>query len=321
MRWGLVGTGTHAAQRIAPALAGTRGERLHGVVGSSPEKAKALADLLGATAYPSLDALLDDGAVEAVFIATPNDQHRDQTVQSAAAGKHVLVEKPMALTEDECRTMIEACERAGVALGVGFQQRHAPVHRELRRLVAAGELGDIVLLRAEWHTAYPPWANWRADPARAGSDILAAVGVHVFDLLDHLVGAEAVEVASIVDIAPETGLDQTLAAVLRYGTGAIGTATITRRARTAVNSVWVLGTRGAATGVGTLGMNPTGRLETVVDGVAETQELPVVDLYAAQFEAFAAAVSRGEPPSASGLDGLRSVALTRRLLDGKLRRD
>ncbi|MFI5011802.1 MAG: Gfo/Idh/MocA family protein [Hyphomicrobiales bacterium] len=315
MRWGLIGTGVHAEQKIAPALAMTPAERLHGAVGSSEPKTKAFAARMGGCiAYPSLDAMLADDAVEAVFISTPNDQHRGETERAAAAGKHVLVEKPMALSAPDCDSMIAACEKAGVKLGVGFQQRHAPVHQELRRLVVSGALGDIVLVRGEWHTSYKPWSNWRADAKRAGSDILAAVGVHVFDLLGYLLDAGVAETASLVDISPETGLDATLAAALRYAGGAMGTVTITRRARAAVNSVFVLGTRGSATGVGTLGMNPTGRLETVIDGKPKEHSFPVVDLYAAQFEAFAAALKAGAEPSASGRDGRNSVALAERLL-------
>jgi 1,5-anhydro-D-fructose reductase (1,5-anhydro-D-mannitol-forming) len=315
MRWGLIGTGVHAEQKIAPALGILANEQLHGVVGSAPEKAAAFATRFpGSVAYPSLDAMLADKAIDAVFVLTPNDQHREQTEKAAAAGKHVLVEKPMALTAADCDAMIAACRRAGVALGLGFQQRHAPVHRELRRLVSSGALGDIVLVRGEWHTAYKAWTNWRADPKRGGSDILNAVGVHVFDLLSYLVASEVSEVTSLVDIASDSHLDQTVAAALRYRNGGIGTVTITRRARAVANSVFVLGTRGQATGIGTLGMAPTGRLETVIDGKAQEQSFPVVDLYAAQFEAFADAVRRGEEPSASGRDGLASVALTDRLL-------
>jgi 1,5-anhydro-D-fructose reductase (1,5-anhydro-D-mannitol-forming) len=316
MRWGLIGTGVHAAQKIAPALAAAPGESLQGVVGSAPAKAKAFADAHGGIAYPSLTALLADKAVDAVFIVTPNDRHRDDTLQAAAAGKHVLVEKPMALTRGDCEAMIEACARAGVALGVGFQQRHAPVHRELRRLIAEGALGDIVLVRGEWHTAYPAWRNWRSDAGRAGSDILGAVGVHVFDLIGYLVGSAVRDVASLVDIGADTGLDQTLAAALRYENGAMGAVTITRRARSAANGVFVLGTKGQATGVGTLGMTPTGRLETVIEGRLEERILPVVDLYAAQFEAFSAAAGKGETPSAGGHDGLESAVLAERLLAG-----
>jgi 1,5-anhydro-D-fructose reductase (1,5-anhydro-D-mannitol-forming) len=313
MRWGLLGTGLHARSRIAPALAACAHDSLYGVAGSTPAKAAAFsAEFPGCVAYDSLAAMLADPAIEAVFISTPNDQHRAQAEQIAAAGRHVLVEKPMALEEADCRAMIEACGRAGVRLGVGFQQRLHPVHREIRRLIEAGELGEVVLLRAEWHTAYPPWTNWRASAARAGSDVLAAVGVHALDLLCWFGGAEVGEIAGIVDISAVSGLDQTLAATLRFANGAIGLISMTRRARAPKNGIWVWGSAGMVGAPSSLGMAPTGVLVRGSGAEQRESALPMPDLYAAQFEAFAA--PDGVPAYATGEDGLRSVALSRRLL-------
>jgi 1,5-anhydro-D-fructose reductase (1,5-anhydro-D-mannitol-forming) len=315
MRWGIVGTGMHASQRIAPALAASATERLHGVAGSSEAKAREFAQRLGAgQAYPSLEAMLGDRAIEAVFIATPNDRHRRQVELAAAAGKHVLVEKPMALDEADCRAMIAACARAKVKLGLGFHLRHHPVHREIRRLIDAGELGEVVLVRGEWHTAYGPWQNWRADVRRAGSDVTGAVAVHVLDLMGWFAGAEVRDVAALVDRSKETGLDQTIACALGYANGVMGTASATRRAAWPLNSVQVWGTRGAAGGIGTVGANLPGKLRRTSGAGVEERVLPMVDLFAAQFEAFARAVQRDEEPDASGADGLRSTALASRIL-------
>ncbi|MDN5929261.1 MAG: Gfo/Idh/MocA family oxidoreductase, partial [Hyphomicrobiales bacterium] len=184
-------------------------------------------------------------------------------------------------------------------------------------LIRDGVLGEIVLVRGEWHTAYPAWKNWRADPARSGSDVLGAVGVHVFDLLNYLLEADAESIEARVNRDPRSGLDSTIAAVIGYDNGTTGAVTITNRARSLVNSVHVLGTKGSAVGVGTLGMAPTGRLDLVIDGKEERRELPVVDLSAVQFEAFSRACATGETPNASGTDGLNSIALTRRILVAK----
>lgn len=315
MRWGIVGAGLHAEQRIVPALAKTKAERLHGVVGSSEAAATAFSQRVGAPrVYVSIEALAGDPAIDAVFITTPNDQHRRQTEVAAAAGKHVLVEKPMALSEADCQAMIDAARKAGVRLGVGFQARHHPVHRAIRELVAAGELGDVVLVRGEWHSSYGPWKNWRADPKRAGSDVLGAIGVHVLDLMCWLAGAEVRDVSALVDRSPETGQDQTVACTLAFANGAIGTATFTRRSMWPLNSIHVWGTKGTASGVGTLGMSPSGLLRRTTGPQVADTTLAVPDLYAAQFEAFAEAVARGAEPSASGFDGLRSAQLAERIL-------
>jgi 1,5-anhydro-D-fructose reductase (1,5-anhydro-D-mannitol-forming) len=314
MRWGLIGTGRHADQKIAPALTGHETEQLYGVAASALDKAATFAKRHHCRAYPSQDSMMTDPAIDAIFICTPNDLHRAQTEAAAAAGKHVLVEKPMALAEADCEAMIRSCENGGVKLGVGFQLRHHPVHVALRKMIASGELGEIVIVRGEWHTEYGPWTNWRADQNRAGSDILAAVGVHVVDLLNYLVGADIDDVVSLVDISRKTRLDQTIAGAFRWMNGAIGTMTVTRRARARTNNVSILGTKGSAVGIGTLGMNPAGLFETTVNGHPTRRSLLVPDLYAEQFKAFAHAVARNEEPNASGIDGLRSVKLAHRLL-------
>jgi 1,5-anhydro-D-fructose reductase (1,5-anhydro-D-mannitol-forming) len=316
MRWGLIGTGAHASQVIAPALAATKGQALAGALGSSPDKSAAFAGTFGGRAYASLDELLADRECDAVFISTPNDQHRSQTEAAAAAGKHVLVEKPMALSPSDCRAMIDACKAAGVTLGLGFQRRLHPVAREVKRLIDEGALGEIVMMQAEYHTAYAPWSNWRADRSQAGSDILAAVGVHLYDLLCWFDSSPVADVSAIVDVSPETGLDQTIAASLRFARGAMAATSITRRGRAQFNGVWVYGTRGMAGGPAVLGANCNGRFAVRLGDTYEERDLGMPDLFVGQFEAFAEAVRTGGTPMATGEDGLRSVELSERILAG-----
>lgn len=317
MRWGFIGTGQHAEQVVAPALANAAGQHFAGALGSSLAKGRAFTDKFGGTAYGDLDAMLADPGVDAVFISTPNHLHRDQTLRAAAAGKHVLVEKPMALSAADCEAMIGACSRAGVTLGIGFQRRLHPVAQEVKRLIDAGEIGDIVAMHATFHTSYPAWTNWRGDAARAGSDILAAVGVHLFDLLCWLAGGEPTDVASLVDVSDETGLDQTIAASLRFGGGTMASATITRRARAQFNGLWVHGTRGMAGGPAVLGANSNGTFASRIGDRNAESVFPMPDLFVLQFDAFARAALEGGTPAASGEDGLISVRLSERILEGR----
>ncbi|MBI3373313.1 MAG: Gfo/Idh/MocA family oxidoreductase [Betaproteobacteria bacterium] len=315
MRWGMVGTGLHAEQRLAPALAQSNTEVLRGVVGSSEAKARTFVQRIGAgRAYADLAALAADPEIDTVMITSPNDLHCRQTEIAAAAGKHVLVEKPMALAESDCNAMIEACRKAGVALGLGFQLRQHPVHREIHRLIRSGELGDVVMVRGEWHSAYGPWKNWRAAPARAGSDVIGAIAVHVLDLLCWFAGAEVRDVAALVDVALDTGQDQTIACSIAFANGAMGMASATRRSAWPLNSVQVWGTRGTAGGIGTVGMAPAGILRRTRGTDIEETELPPGNLYREQFESFARAAARGASPDATGEDGLRSTALVNRIL-------
>jgi 1,5-anhydro-D-fructose reductase (1,5-anhydro-D-mannitol-forming) len=315
MKWGIVGAGAHAANNVAPGLANSRDNQLAGILGSSIEKSMAFAGAYpDARAYQSYEEMLSDRAIEAVFVTTPNDLHCIHTKMAAAAGKHVLVEKPMALNAGECQSMIDACAEAGISLGVGFHLRHHPVHIELKRMIEAGELGELVLVCSQWHTRYDAWTNWRADAERAGSDVLSAVGVHVLDLMGYLVGSDVDDVKSVVCNGADTGRDTTIAAALLFQSGVAGTATMTRRSPTPANGIWVFGTRGMAGSPSSLGMGSNGRMTVAIDGKNAESVLPMPDLFGAQFDAFSQAVDAGRMPSASGAVGLASVKLSNRIL-------
>ncbi len=315
MKWGIVGAGAHAAKNIVTGLNNSRDNQLAGVLGSSPEKSTAFAEACtGCRAFSSYQEMLADDIIDGMFVTTPNDLHCDQVKSAAAAGKHVLVEKPMALSVNECQAMIDACTQAGVSLGVGFHMRHHPVHRELKRLITTGALGDLVIVQAAWHTRYGAWSNWRADAKRSGSDVLASVGVHVFDLMGYLAGSTVEITKSIVRNGVDTGRDATLAAALQYENGVVGAATITRHCPSPSNGIWLYGTRGMAGGPSSLGMASNGQMVVAIDGDRTEIDLPMVDLFAAQFDAFSSACKSGAVPNASGLDGLVSVALSNQLV-------
>lgn len=315
MRWGLIGAGRHVQNQIVSALSGSRTEQIAGLVASTPARSAEVAGQLGIKAYPDIDTLLADDAVDAVYISTPNNQHRAHVEMAARSGKHVIVEKPMALNEADCLAMISACDGAGVSLGLGFQLRHHPVHQRMRRMVEAGELGEPVIVHAEWHVAYAPWRNWRGDPSVAGADVFAAIGVHVLDLMSYLTGREVSGAVSVVDRSAETDLDQTVAWILRFEGGCIGSASVTRRSAAPANSVTIHGTEGTASGIGSVGVATQSRLvRSRPGGPIEEVTVEPRNPYTEQFEAFTLAVSEGRAVTASGLDGLRSVRLTEQIL-------
>src|SRR2546427_7811513 len=149
--WAIITTGLHADVKIAPALHATPDAELVAVYSRDQGRAEAFAQKHGAkAAYSDLEALLRDSRVEAVFIASPNALHATQTLAAARAGKHVLVEKPMATTLDDAVAMVRACRDARVKLGVGYHLRQHPRQRAAQRLIAQGVLGTIALAQAQW---------------------------------------------------------------------------------------------------------------------------------------------------------------------------
>src|SRR5579859_7980116 len=147
--WGLIGLGKIAQVRIAPAFARSPTEHLVAVAGRDPARTAAFAAQHSA-APQTIAGLLADPTITAVYIAAANDLHAEYTLAAAAAGKHVLCEKPLARTAEEAEAMIVACRAAGVSLGTAFMMRFHPVHQAIRDLIAAGTLGKLLQARVQF---------------------------------------------------------------------------------------------------------------------------------------------------------------------------
>ena len=144
--WAIIGTGMHADTKIAPAIHTAQGSELVAVYSRDRGRAEQFGlKHESKAAYDSVEDLLKDSRVDAVFVASPNFLHASHTRQSARAGKHVLAEKPMATTVEDALAMVRECRDNGVKLGTGFELRHHPGHLLARDLISSGTLGRVGL--------------------------------------------------------------------------------------------------------------------------------------------------------------------------------
>lgn len=304
----IVGTGRFAAVRIAPALARASGCAAVAVVSRDRARAEAFAAEHGIpAAYDRLEDALADPRVDALWVATPHALHRAAVEAAAAARKHVLCEKPLATTVEDARAMVYACRQAGVALGTGFHLRHHPLHREVRRLIAAGALGEVLSLDGEWSLETPGTAGpeWRRDPAMSGGGVGTGLAVHVIDLMRFVLDDEVATVTAFTDTEQEPhAVEQRLVAALRFRRGTCAVLRCLRPAFHPANDLVVQGTRGRLATRASIDELARGRLEA--DGAdPELTGVPAgTDLYALEAQAFAQAALSGEEPNASGWDGL-----------------
>jgi 1,5-anhydro-D-fructose reductase (1,5-anhydro-D-mannitol-forming) len=314
----MVGLGSIAG-RVAPAIALAEDAELLAVCSRDPEKAAQFARSHGAVrSYSSYDAFLGDPELEAVYIATPNVLHPSQTLVALYAGKHVLVEKPMALTVKEAQQMVEVASRLDRRLGVGFHLRHHPVHRELRRSLAAGEVEEIAYLQALWgsDSIQFPRHLWQMDPRMAGSGSIMGLGVHLIDLLRWLAGREIVEVTAFADgPTDQFPVEFLTMSLLRFDNGLLGQFTSSRRLPNGANSVTVYGTDGRYDGQATLSVETTGQLCLTRGCETTVKQLPLRNAFALEIEAFCRAIREGVAFEASGEDGVRSVDVTVAVLE------
>jgi 1,5-anhydro-D-fructose reductase (1,5-anhydro-D-mannitol-forming) len=142
VRWGLIGASTVAREWMIDAIRAQPDGEVVALASSNAERgARFAAEMAIPHSYSSVDALLADGAVDAVYISTTNELHDAQTLAAAAAGKHVLCERPLALTLADAGAMVEACARAGVILGTNYHLRNAATHRAMRAAIQSGQIG------------------------------------------------------------------------------------------------------------------------------------------------------------------------------------
>ncbi len=328
--WGFVGTGRHPDTKVALAMGSVDGARLVAAYSRDIDRAEAFSARHGVSAaYDSVDALLQDSRVDAVFISTPNSLHSEHTIAAAQAGKHVLVEKPMAVSVLEAQEMVEACRRAGVVLGVAFQLRTHPAHQEMRRLVQDGTLGVIPMVQAQWGTravrgvvevpARTGLSSWWENPELiGGASTMMGTGVHAIDLLHYILDKPVVEVAAISDgHSDERPLEQAAVLSLRFQDGTIGTMCCGRRMPDSRNDAVVYGTSGRAIASDSLWEALRGGLEVVSDTINLTRSYDPdpLGLFRLQTQAFQSAVEDGGEPPATGVDGLRVVQVTSAMIE------
>jgi 1,5-anhydro-D-fructose reductase (1,5-anhydro-D-mannitol-forming) len=183
--WALMGTGWFADDACAGAIKRARGARLLGALGSSQEKSREFAARHGlAKSYGSIDELAADGEVDAVWITTPNNLHVVHATRLAKAGKHVLVEKPLATTFADAQGLEWAARQSGRIVRVGYHHRFRPIHSEMRNRILAGRIGGVCLYRIHFFVNIGGLPSaWRRRSVSSGGWAINDVGTHLIDLM------------------------------------------------------------------------------------------------------------------------------------------
>ena len=189
------------------------------------DKAQRFAAEHGIRLLPNYDAVLADPDIDAVVLATPHQQHTDQIVAAARAGKHVFSEKPMGLDRESAQRAAQACAEAGVTLGVGYNWRYQPALQRIRAMIDDGTLGRILHVEGNFcgPSAYRfPRGHWRHDRDECPAGGMTGRGVHVIDAMIHLVGPIDTVTAQSLRLAQDFGMDDTTSMLLRFRNGATG---------------------------------------------------------------------------------------------------
>lgn len=306
IRWGIIGCGDVARRRVAAAIQADPGSELRAVCRRNQ---KALDDFCTDFNVPigTTDAnqLINSSDLDALYIATPVYLHCQQTIESAVAGKHVLVEKPMAMSVEECEAMIQACRKKGVKLGVAYYRRFYPVVQRMIGLIAEGAIGTVLSVSAVTCNSFQMDESddgyWRVVPEEGGGGALMDIGSHRIDLLQHIAGAVA-DVHGFCDRrAVEYNADNCSTVSMRFESGVHGLVQCFFSAEVDPDRFSIIGTAGQ------LVAQPlnSGQLEIMtVEGSSSESHPPHDNFNVPLIADFVAAIRTDRPPLISGELGM-----------------
>ena len=321
LRWGILSTADIGMAKVTPAIQAAPNCEVVAIASRDADRAHRAAEELGIpTAHGSYEALLADDTVDAVYIPLPNDLHAEWTYHAAEAGKHILCEKPLALTADQARDMVEACEDAGVALQEAFMYRHHPTWVEAVRLVRSGAIGELRVVQSIFSYYNDDPSNIRNRLENGGGAVMD-IGCYCINLSRLLFDEEPGSIDAVVHRDPEMGIDIVTSAILGFANGARSEFTCSTRVEPH-QRVDIIGTEGRIEIPIPFNIPPDieTRIHLTAGGEApvapdtETVVFPPVDQYTVQAELFAAAVLAGRPVPVDPADAVANMEVIESIL-------
>jgi len=324
--FGIAGCG-EIAVRTAQAIDEAPNCRVAATMDIKEELARDLGEKYGAPHFTDFGRMLECDDVDAVYIAAPHFLHAPLTIQAARAGKHVLVEKPIATKVENAEAMIDECRKSGVKLSVAFIMRYRNDAIEARRLIQGGAIGEVIGLQifavgdkkdSYWEGGYSGRAktDWRKSKEKSGGGILIMNAVHNIDLMRFITGLEARRVsAHYSTMATDVEVEDIISASILFENGAIGNISATSCARggqppAAKLQDRIFGSEGQIVLGGKLLVYTTRDYEGLKRG--EWQEVPAgggADGRRRFVEGVAAALLEGKEPPVRGEDGLAALKI------------
>lgn len=312
--YAVVGLGHIAEHAVLPAFKHSRNSKLVAVVSGDAAKAKRLAKRFGADGhftYDSFSECLRNPSVEAVYIATNNSTHAEFTLRSAAAGKHVLCEKPLAASVEECQQMVEACRKNNVKLMTAYRKYFEPASVELKKLIDSGRLGQLKIIHTSFTFTIPTHKAWHFDARLSGGGSLVDVGVYCVNTVRWLTGLEPMEAAAhswTSDPIRFREVDETICFQLMFPDGLCmqGSSSF---AAAPTSFLRVIGTKGWAALDPAYSYDDVRNLFGVVAGKSFERKFKPVEEFHLELDHLAQCIRANHNPAPDGVAGLRDVAV------------
>ena len=311
VKWGVLGYARIARTSVIPALNHTANSEFYALASEDQAKLDECRSQFNCgKLYDTYEGLLDDPQVQAVYIPLPNSLHKEWAVKAMNKGKHVLCEKPLALTAAECEEMIAAAAKNRVLLMEAFMYRYTDRTAKVRQILADGEIGAIRYINSTFRFCLDRANNIR-NKLELGGGSLYDVGCYPVNFLGMVTGK--LPESYVVECALENGVDVIFSAVLRYSDGVIATINSGFNSFREMRSE-VIGTKGRLEIPDTF-MGEAGSLNVVTAGGTRQVQVAESDRYALEVADFAGAVLEGRRPMLSLDESLRNMRLIEGLME------
>jgi 1,5-anhydro-D-fructose reductase (1,5-anhydro-D-mannitol-forming) len=313
LKWGLIGASNIAREWMTASINGNPDCEVVSVYSRDAERGAAYAKELNlARSFTDLAAFLADPELDAVYISTTNEKHEQEAVAAAKAGKHILCEKPLALTVESARRIVDAAKAAGVVLATNHHLRNMESHRAIRDVIQSGQLGKITSARIGFTVDLPDkLARWRLNDPTTGAGVILDLTVHDMDLLRYYFGADPIAVTGmgVTSGNAQHGIKDNVMTIWQFPNELLVVCQDTFMVPFGGTAVDIHGTKGSVSGDGVLWQKPQGRVD--VNDAEGSHEIRVRHLvpYDRTITDFVSAVRGTGVPSVTGEDGLRALEL------------
>jgi 1,5-anhydro-D-fructose reductase (1,5-anhydro-D-mannitol-forming) len=312
MKWGLVGASTIAAQHMIAAIRAQGPGQVKWLVSGAEKRGSSYAaehDIAQSTT--EIDRMLADPEVDAVYISSTNEKHHDQALRAINAGKHVLCEKPLAMSLGQAVEMVQAAADRGVVLATNHHLRNAGAHLAIRDLITSGEIGDVQSMRVFHAVSLPQnLQGWRINNMSAGGGVILDIIVHDADTVRFHLGEDPAEVVAIAGSSGMgQGVEDSVMTAWTMPSGVMVQVHASFTHRFAETGLEIYGSKGAIRGGGVMTQKPVGPLELVTAEGRRPVPFSPHSLYERAVALFVAATIENTPPAADGVDGVKSLAV------------
>ena len=313
--WGIIGAATIARQYMIRAINAQPDGHVVAVMSRSDHRARAFADENGiGRSYHQINDILADKQITAIYICTTNERHKAECIAAAQAGKHVLCEKPLALSLTDALQMVAAARQAGVVMGTNHHLRNAATHRTLQHHVQSGSIGEPLAARVFHAVSLPEnLRTWRVSNPATGAGVVLDITVHDTDTLRFILQDEVEEVTAMTAQTGmgTGGIEDSVMGVMRFSRGVLAQFHDAFTVAHAGTGLEIHGTEGSLCATGVMTQQPVGHLTLRKQNQVTPirLEMPAEDLYTRSVRCFHRAIRGEGDPAATADDGVRSLAV------------